>query len=249
MKKIVFVLTALLLATPAMANVTISCAQDGSPYVSGSTTVVVSYLATEDGNLPRGFGLEISVDNGKTIDSISYTDPCYWVYPGSIVIVDGNMTGQGTPVASGLGTGNMIVEMGSLHYPAGTGSASAPGLADVLLKFNVSDTDCNVVIAGNGTRGNVVNYAAGEADVVYTGCSVAPPCFPSGHPDYAEWVAVGYPDCWCNPRQCHGDAAGDVEGSDKLGWWYVGNNDLNELIPYWKVTEGAGGTPADCLDY
>ncbi len=43
-------------------------------------------------------------------------------------------------------------------------------------------------------------------------------CFPSTHPDYANWVTVGKPDCWCCPTQCNGDTNCDgvVDDGDLL---------------------------------
>ncbi|MHC4113458.1 MAG: hypothetical protein ACYSUY_20485 [Planctomycetota bacterium] len=60
-----------------------------------------------------------------------------------------------------------------------------------------------------------------------------PECFPPAHPDYSEWVNVGKPDCWCYPRQCHGDADGTVGGGIKCGYYDVGPEDLNILISSW----------------
>ncbi|MDH4239213.1 MAG: hypothetical protein OEW48_06595 [Phycisphaerae bacterium] len=69
-----------------------------------------------------------------------------------------------------------------------------------------------------------------------------PDCFPYDHPDYSEWLSVGKPDCWCCPRQCHGNATPTCEppeGSAKAGYWYVGLNDLNILVSAWKILEPA----------
>jgi len=41
---------------------------------------------------------------------------------------------------------------------------------------------------------------------------------------YANWVTLGKPACWANPRQCHGDADGK-----KLGTQWVSGNDLTIL--------------------
>ena len=66
-------------------------------------------------------------------------------------------------------------------------------------------------------------------------------CLPACHKDYAAWVAAGKPACWCYLRQCHGDADGDKQGSDKTGHHYVGTNDLNVLISAWMVKEPPHG--------
>ncbi|MHC4110473.1 MAG: LamG domain-containing protein, partial [Planctomycetota bacterium] len=63
-----------------------------------------------------------------------------------------------------------------------------------------------------------------------------PDCFPAAHPDYFEWLSVGKPDCWCCPRQCHGNATPACEppgGSPKTGLYYVGPSDLGTLISAW----------------
>jgi hypothetical protein len=54
-------------------------------------------------------------------------------------------------------------------------------------------------------------------------------------------MAAGKPDCWCNPRQCHGDVDGAVGGSSKAGYYYVGPADLNVLIASWLLKEPPHG--------
>ena len=58
-----------------------------------------------------------------------------------------------------------------------------------------------------------------------------PGCFPATHPDYFEWLSVGKPDCWCDPRQCHGDADNGSQG--KQNFW-VSTNDLDILVAAWN---------------
>ncbi|UCG57758.1 MAG: hypothetical protein JSU70_23200 [Phycisphaerales bacterium] len=80
-------------------------------------------------------------------------------------------------------------------------------------------------------------------------------CFPSCHEDYSAWVSVGKPECWCGPRQCHGDADDSRGGSAKAGYYYVGPTDLNVLITAWLVKEppyGPGITSVSngiCADF
>lgn len=80
-------------------------------------------------------------------------------------------------------------------------------------------------------------------------------CFPPGHRDYDIWVYVGKPDCWCYPRQCHGDTDDAMEGNPLTGFYYVGNRDLNLLITAWKVSRppmgpGIGSVPNGiCADF
>ena len=58
-----------------------------------------------------------------------------------------------------------------------------------------------------------------------------PDCFPYDHPDYSVWLSVGKPDCWCCPRQCHGDADNGSQG--KQNFW-VSTNDLDILVAAWN---------------
>lgn len=90
--------------------------------------------------------------------------------------------------------------------------------------------------------------------------SVHSDCFPPEHPDYDTWVSVGQPACWCNPRQCHGDTDGLMEGGPKTGYFYVHFHDLDTLIAGWPIAEppmgpgistvlGPEGVPAICADF
>jgi hypothetical protein len=73
-------------------------------------------------------------------------------------------------------------------------------------------------------------------------------------PDYAAWVAIGKPSCWCTDRQCYGDAANDLAGDPKNGYWYVGATDLGILTNAWLVKEPPQGpgiatiTNGECAD-
>lgn len=66
-------------------------------------------------------------------------------------------------------------------------------------------------------------------------------CFPDCHPDYPEWVAADRPECWCYPWQCHGDADGELGGSEKTGQYHVGPADLSVLIGSWLLKEPPHG--------
>ncbi len=96
-------------------------------------------------------------------------------------------------------------------------------------------------------------------------CGAYAYCFPEGHPDFDEWIAVGQamgfecggPACWCGSgRHCHGDADGLIQGLTYTGYEAVGTDDLAVLATAWgtfepnPVTWGptGPGIPADCLD-
>jgi len=50
--------------------------------------------------------------------------------------------------------------------------------------------------------------------------------------------ACQYPACWGNPRQCHGDTDGLLEGSSFSGYYYVGDIDLGILTAAYGTHEG-----------
>jgi hypothetical protein len=216
MKKLLTLIAVLALTAPVFAadgdpNVLITCSADG-------TTVTVGYqLLDEDGsnpglaNLMRGIALDITVDGGATIDTISdfltgsppddsteIPQGGYPIFMGSIVIgpQDPNfVTDYGDPVApsddpgalGGLETSGITVEMGSLYPEGGT----PPGTDGTLFKFTVSGA-CNVTIVGNTTRGGdqgeCVLEDGTQANVVSSGCIVTgvTECYVVGQPRYYD---------------------------------------------------------------
>ncbi len=156
MKKIVFVLVVLLLAVPAWATtVTITAEQVG-------TTDQVEIKYSADVNLPRAFGLDITVTDGNIVACTpAMTGECtvsvrgFGIFPGTIQIdLDGNVTDDGTPVApsddlgalGGVGTNGITIEMGSLCV-----AGNEPPLSGVLCTIVVTES-CTVNIAGNAAR-------------------------------------------------------------------------------------------------
>jgi hypothetical protein len=67
-------------------------------------------------------------------------------------------------------------------------------------------------------------------------------CFPNTaaySTQYATWVAMGRPGCWCSSayfgnsgRQCHGDANNDKQ---TLAGYRVYSNDFNAVVLSWKA--------------
>jgi hypothetical protein len=161
MRKIVLFIAALLfMAVPVMAvsDVNITYTVDGN-------WVTVDY--NSDANLIRAFGVDITTDTNK-ITQVVALDANYRIYPGQIVIEDGNVTDYNTPYAPGdLGDANVTIEMGSLYTTDpchavdpcdpnnDRGYNKIPGKAGHLLKFRVGG-DCNFVITENAARGGIV---------------------------------------------------------------------------------------------
>lgn len=244
MKKIVFTLV-LLFAAPAWADVTITATQVGE-----SNEVVIDY--NSNGNLPRAFGVDITVTDGNIIACIpAMIGECtvsvrgFGIFPGTIDIAgDGTVNNYGSPAAppgatgalGGIDTNGITIEMGSLYE-----EPNAPPLSGILCTIVITES-CTVNIAGNAARCGVGSEAKGvvmedpaeDVNVVYVPADVnyepgPVDCFPSDHDDYDEWLAVGKPDSWCFERQCHGDA----DGAQFAGKWVFGP-DLTVLIAGWN---------------
>jgi len=255
MNNIVFALVVLLFTVPAWAQVTITATQVGT-----TPEVEISYVS--DGNLPRAFGLDITVTDGNIVactaameGECTATVRGFGIFPGTIDIDDTVtppvVNSYGTPVApgtargalGGLGTPGITIEMGSLYE-----GPNAPPSSGVLVTIEVS-TGCTVNIAGNAARcgegsapmGVVMEDPGQLPPVIYV--SVIVPdwdidCMSSDHPSYDQWVAVLKPGCWC--RENHPDANprqchGDADGTSqgKQNFW-VSTNDLDILVAAWS---------------
>lgn len=262
MKKLSLVLAVLLLAGPALAAVRIIVEPDGE-------LAAIKYAT--DGEKVRAFALDIIADAGTIDGISDFVrgestaaNPGYGIFPanfGRFITVDPD-TGEVvdwdvndyTPVADpcdpgalgGLGTDGLTIEMGALYYPTDDSSPNAPANTGMLCKLTLSE-EANLTVTLNEARGGVVLTdpdVAATVDLtqaIEVAIGGAADLLAPSHPDYAEWVAVGKPECWAYPRQCHGDADGLMGGNDKTGFYYVGTADLNVLIAAWQVLEPPDG--------
>ena len=168
MRKIVLVLVVLVLAAPVMAAVSVTLTQWlGGPGLDDEATI--SWDARGEPNLVRAFALDFKFDASPCNDAndvgsvtVTYTNPDYDIYPGSIDINDttGVVDDWGSPVCDAsyypgtlsLADSNGItIEMASLYK----GAPNAPDPCGVLLKFTLNKTAC-VDINENVIRGGVV---------------------------------------------------------------------------------------------
>ena len=261
MRKVIFALAVVLLATPAWATVAITATD------LGGGVVAIDY-SSDGAVLVRAFALDITVDNG-TIDAIADfvvgdDNNGYGIFPanfGRYITVDpatGEVSDWGvagyTPVADagdpgalgGLGTNGITIEMGSLY------DTKAPGNSGRLCTVTCS-LSCRLSIALNATRGNVVLEDGTEPAVDLTGATdvqvtIGPAVAYTG-PHVDQWLAVGSPDCWVasvNPRQCHGDADGVSQGKQK---YWVSTNDLDILIAAWNKPLTSLSDNQICADF
>jgi hypothetical protein len=264
MKKIVFVLAALVFASPALADVNITAAQVGEPC---DGRVQISWDATSETNLVRAFGLNVTLDNDANVVSATGLSADYWVYPGTIVIAaDGTITDSGSIAAEysdlpsdtlpGPPDGNGVtLECASLYAPVGPGSPNAPAKSGILAEL-IINKDCTLCISANVSRAGATGVVMENPDEVVT-VNYPPVCLDvcvpgeiecyKGQPDYGIWDAVGKPDCWCNLRQCRGDADGTLHGTPIGGYFWVGIPDLNILVSAWQVKEPPKGAGIDSV--
>lgn len=218
MKKMLFMLMVLLIASPAFAGVTITCNQP----TPGNGRVDINY-SVDDANLVRAFALNVQVSAG-TISAVNNVNAKYRIYPGSIVISGGVVTNWGTPVASGtgalggIGTSGVTLEMGSLYKMSDVNDANKPATSGLLCSITATAA-CTVTISGNPTRGNVV-FESGATTDVSSNCAVT---FPPP------------PTCW-DASQCAGQPYGDANCDG-----YVNFADLARIKLAWLKNKGTTG--------
>jgi len=259
----ILALAVLLLAAPAWATVTITATH------LGDKVVEISYDARSETELVRAFALDITVTDGNIVDIGNFDagddNSTYGIFPGNFsryITVNGTTgdvddwdVAEYTPVADGadpgaqggLGTPGITIEMGALY------ETNAPDPCGVLCTITVSE-DCQVELALNGMRGNVVLETAEEPleEVELIGCEVISDCFPTSHPDYDMWVDLEKPDCWCAPPfgsgyQCVGDADGIDSGIPFKFRVFTG--DLTMIVNNWrKKAADLKGTLGACAD-
>ncbi len=258
MKKIIFVLVVLLLAVPAWATtVTITATQVGT-----TDQVEIKYVSV--GNLPRAFGLDITVTDGNIVAcEPNMVGECtadvkgYGIFPGTIVIeADGTVSNDGTPVAppgatgalGGIDTNGITIEMGSLYV-----DGNAPPLEGVLCTITVTKS-CTVKIAGNAARcgtGSALGVVMENPDEVIIetyvpgGVIIPSKCLVVGQvvggvlitqDMYDLWVVLGEPLSWCYDCHYRCDTDGDCD---------VDGIDVGVLVNGWSVYDPRADTDND----
>ena len=277
MKKLICLLAVMFMAAPVLADMNIvgedlgsgqlklSYYTDGGEEPRGvAIKLSMSNNATIEGAVDV---LSVNPLFNTNID-YAYEDPC------SYNIGDGHpLADPDNPGVPDFGTGISVVTvcMGVLdpcgnQAPAGGGgTAEDPCDLITLQLYDPCEAGSTVVTVSadelrstTGAVGStiVVQYPGGVTVTFFT------PCFPQDHPDYAQWQLMGElhgwkwgansgPLCWCNPRQCHGDAdsydTDDVplqnwEGSGFTGYMYVGTRDKNVLIGAYKKAQPTKGS-------
>lgn len=224
MKKILFVLVALLFAAPVFADVDITVVQDGD----NDCVAIISFDATSEPNLVRAFSLDIQADNDANIVDVTLLSDDYIIHPGTIVIdTEGTVQDYGSPVAPqsdlpsdtkpGLDSNGVTIEMGSLYAPVGIPTPNTPAPSGPLVSVTV-DKECTLTITANVSRAGPSGLVMESPDEVVTvnlpaplfmaGCNVVDTCIKLTAPEFNAWVSWNQPDCWCYKKQCRGDING-----------------------------------------
>lgn len=253
MKKTFAVLVILLLTVPVLAVPSITCNFVGD-------TATISYSGVDPNNRIVAVALDITADTAN-ISSVGGWNPLtddYWVYPGSIVIADNNVSAYGTIVAAsnspGFNAAGTTIEMGAL-WSVDNGDTPPDAPAGDLLTVTVDD-GCTLTVVGNTTRGSVV-LEDGTVVTVDTSCVYdGPPpddCMNdtvvTDPNEYTYWLGVGCiwekPDCWCYIKQCRGDATGSAVGD-----FFVNTADVGILRDaFYKGNNDAAMVNGICADF
>jgi hypothetical protein len=198
-------------------------------------------LAVVDGNHPVFTGVTMVNDQVDIIDEN--------VNAGRGTFTAASDVGNGKLIAQRADNNNIWIAEWAPCLPFYEGTDQVP--ADKRMLFiaggggGQTSGSMNLTTEGRKMFINAVNYMLDRLG----------DCFPSCHEDYLEWIAAGKPQCWCNPRQCHGDADGNLEGSAQTGYYYVGPADMNILTLAWMVKEppfgpGISSVPGGiCVDF
>ena len=229
MRKILLVLTVLLLAAPTWAAISVTCT---AVDLGNTYEVRVDYSYSGDANTIRAFGIEIDVNNGAVISNIDVNDSDYYIFPGSIDINDttGEVDSNGTAVVDYVAdaNGSFILEMGSLYDVCDVQHPCAPPSSGTLCTFE-TNKECVVGLTRDTARGGVVNED-GSDSASLSGCTLTyANCLPLGHADWAQYDTVGRPNAWCGKKQCHGDATDSAETFGRDNWVAVGFADFTLL--------------------
>jgi len=168
MMKKFFILSLVLLATPAMAAVTITVTD------IGNCMAEISYTDTGAPDNVRAFALDVTVDsdaniidcNGFMVGECNSVIRGYGIFPGRFARYitptspnwgDPNYTPVAVPAdlpgdtQGGLDTGGVTLEMGSLYV-----DANVPDLGPAVLCRLKVDRTCNMTVTVNAGRGGVV---------------------------------------------------------------------------------------------
>jgi hypothetical protein len=226
MRKTIFAVVALLIATPAMAAVDISVA-DGP----GPNDITISFDASGEANRVRAFALDVVInDPCMEVIEVNCVNADYYVYPGSISIDgSGTVTDWGTCQCSGSYPGTLAepnaitIEMGSLYV----GEANAPAASGDLVIITLAGCDdggdgANVDITENAIRGGVVMEDPDEVVTVNSPGGTVSPALED----------CRIPNCWDATFECGGQPLGDSDCDGSVNFIDLGRLKVSFFTNY-----------------
>jgi hypothetical protein len=263
MKTLLTLIAVFALTATCYADVTVDVVDNGD----GTGTVQITAL--DPGSVPVGIGLIVDAAAGDTVDAVTgvakpgsaffdvYID---WAHddPNTYGIGDGH-PGANPSVAGVLSAGGVVsLSMGELDAD----DANDQGLPIDLAIIDLGGAG-DICLSLDDLRGGMVHTDGSAMTVIYDndlgGCAggagryaitdAPPECFPNTAPyavQYADWVLMGKPDCWCGPFHCDGDANNATQG---FGGVRVGSVDLNLVLDDWLANFGTIINPCADMDH
>ncbi|MCK5172788.1 MAG: hypothetical protein KAR47_05315 [Planctomycetes bacterium] len=260
MKRVLFIAMALAIATPAMAMVTFSATD------AGEGKLQISYVT--DGDEPRGIALAIDagdayVESGEAHFSgdAAFNTFMDYAYGNAAEYNVGDGHGIADPVQAGepaYPASQFSLSLGVLDQGGGqlAGPTVATDLATIQLSAAVLPATVNVTITADTLRGPSSGVVGSTLDSNLDGAAiiavvvipepVPDTCMLPSHPDYATWVSLGMPDCWCYERQCNGDADGYSQFGGVVA---VFSDDLDIFLPVYGAPGVGAGNIGVCADF
>lgn len=240
MKKIISILAVLVLASSAMAAVTL----DVNDVDCDNGWVKITYDKGA-GVMPRAFSLKVEVSTGVIQDVDTSGCEPFNIYMGTIEIVGDQIQWNDpgyTPVAPpdapddpcqlGHVDGWIILEMGSLYDMSNPSDPNKPAASGDLIKIKVSDTTATMTVTSNALRGKVVleDTTNEDSGVVKDLTDICDDCGCQG-------VCLGdmNNDGWLSPQDAWA-LIEDIETKPEWGYW------IDCSIPAWN---GCGDVTGD----
>jgi hypothetical protein len=218
--------------------------------------ITISYVSDEAEPI-RGIAIDVELVPlnlyGDTYPDVNFIDANgvsadFWVFPGTIEIVDDFVDWQGIPVGNpdhgppggtleGLGFPGATFELCSLYADGDP----EPNQSGDLFTFTF-DNDCNVFITENVVRGGVVLESGASASIAQGGSHGIECGNIASIGKFARWKQFGRPPCWCGKkhsnrdlrRQCYGDVDGTAQGGANRVVW---TRDAAVFKAAWGKTE------------
>jgi hypothetical protein len=261
MKKLLFILAIIAMTTPMMAQTVDFVGTNNN----GQVTIGYTNNGVPAADLPVGIALKIVCTDCQITDLVSFDGtefPAYidYAYTEETSGDGYDPLGEGQPLAkeenapgrldlaADLPATTVYVCMGRVQDGVAgpnPGPAAVANLVTLQIAVNEGAEKGIVAISEDlSSRGGVVGGGDPFATNLPIEVEVPGGCYPACKPDYQTWLDVGSPDCWCFPRQCHGDADNQLEGLAKK--WAVGALDVGIMVSAWKIVEPA--LPATILD-